>query len=461
MATPVSPSFSPSSPGSNISWPPSVTLPVQNPIDDAVSQSMSGMASMTDPTSNGTAAYTDSEFFLDSVIFKVEDTLFKVPKRGFLDSVAFFVPKFQDCQSENDIIYLDTVSKDEFRTLLRMLYPFKSPLEPQHDFTTKEWVTILELSTCWSMLNLRNMAISHLSSTTMTAVDRLVLGQKYSIPRWLTEGLTTLIREPKALPVDDDTTLSLSLDIDLKLKISSVRDSSRSLSGVLDDVDDWIESARQEFEQELDLPTLTSVQRLSLAQKYNVLEFLRPAYIELVERDEPLSDVEVTALGSKITAQICRVREYRIANMPHSRDFSVQEEVDLHFKEQLDSVTSASAIQRVLIAQKENVKEWLEPALVEVAQKHQLTNDDVGALGKDMILKLYRVREAVCATTWSETPVAMCAARVATEFIDEIVAVRAQAKKFIGTDEASEVIGLSFTSGLKQEAIEGMASSGS
>ncbi|KAG6847071.1 hypothetical protein H0H93_010339 [Arthromyces matolae] len=126
MATsPVSPSFSPLSPGSNISWPPSVTPPVQNPINDAVCESMSRMASMTDPTSNGTATYTDSEFFLDSVIFKVEDTLFKVPKQGFLDSIAFFVPKFQDSQSESDIIHLDTVSKDEFRTLLRMLYPFK------------------------------------------------------------------------------------------------------------------------------------------------------------------------------------------------------------------------------------------------------------------------------------------------------------------------------------------------
>ncbi|KAG6834087.1 hypothetical protein H0H93_012050, partial [Arthromyces matolae] len=194
--------------------------------------------------------------------------------------------------------------------------------------------------------------------------------------------------------------------------------------------------------------------RLSLAQKYGVLEFLRPAYIDLVDRDEPLSDMEVTALGSKITAQICRVREYRIANMPHSRDYSVQEEVELHFKEQLDSAASASAIQRVLISQKENVKEWLESALVDVARKHQLTNDDVGALGKDMILKLYRVGEAVCATTWSEKPVAICAARVATEFIDEIVAVRAQVKKFRGTDDASEIIGMRLKSGLEEEAIQ-------
>ncbi|KAG6834883.1 hypothetical protein H0H93_006660, partial [Arthromyces matolae] len=163
----------------------------------------------------------------------------------------------------------------------------------------------------------------------------------------------------------------------------------------------WVTIVRREFERELDLTRLTLVQRVVLAQQYGVFELLLAAYVELATRPEPLSDEEAAAVGCMTTVRIWRARENYYLRSRVEVDFSIQEAVELEFKEQLDSATRASAIQRVHISRNENVMEWLETALVEVARDCQLSDDNVWALGTETKLKLLRVREAVSSVTGS------------------------------------------------------------
>jgi hypothetical protein len=51
------------------------------------------------------------------------------------------------------------------------------------------------------------------------------------------------------------------------------------------------------------------VDKVILAEKYSVTEWLRPAYCSICEREEPLTDLEALKLGAVTTARLARARE--------------------------------------------------------------------------------------------------------------------------------------------------------
>ncbi|KAG6871922.1 hypothetical protein C0995_014836 [Termitomyces sp. Mi166 len=367
----------------------------------------------------------DADYYLDTAVFKVEGTLYKVAKYHFLKSEDFFAAKFAGCKSEDDVICLHDVSQDDFRTFLKLLYPLS--ILSTNTFITEEWNVVLKLSTQWKMLDIRNLAIRQLNVAEIDPIDRIVLAQKYCIPQWLTSSLVQLICREDSLSTNE----AEKLDLELALKICCLRDSSRFLPDVLDDTA-WNSAISVVFQKELQLLALSAVDRVGHARKNGVLEFLRASYIDLVERPGPLSDDEAIKLGCETTARICRVREQRIAG-----NLSTMSSVNLvedELQAELSTATSVSAIRRVAIS-RGKVDEWLRKSLVEVAQRRQFSNDDVESLGKETMIRLYRVREAVCGTH------------------DEIRAARVGAKGYSGTEEASAANGIVPQAKFSEEAI--------
>ncbi|KAF7795712.1 hypothetical protein EIP86_006877 [Pleurotus ostreatoroseus] len=59
----------------------------------------------------------------------------------------------------------------------------------------------------------------------------------------------------------------------------------------------------------LGLLSLDAVDRIQLATKYDVPEWLMMAYVELCSRDDPLHESEALALGAQLTAKVGEVRE--------------------------------------------------------------------------------------------------------------------------------------------------------
>ena len=56
-------------------------------------------------------------------------------------------------------------------------------------------------------------------------------------------------------------------------------------------------------------PPLDPVERVFLAEKYDIPAWLRPAFVELCARAQPLEDAEAEVLGLQTTARLARARE--------------------------------------------------------------------------------------------------------------------------------------------------------
>ncbi|KAF4620858.1 hypothetical protein D9613_001059 [Agrocybe pediades] len=169
----------------------------------------------------------DEDFFIENITFKVEDTLFCVPKMGFLDPECFFAgmfdlpgpgPNGEQVQGAADDcpIILEGESKAHFKAFLKVLYQplYCSLPKPgkSYDFKSTramdihsydEWVGVLHLSTKWYFANIRQIAIEKISrlimpdslnSLTMPeACNMVALARKYNVRGWLLEGYRALV----------------------------------------------------------------------------------------------------------------------------------------------------------------------------------------------------------------------------------------------------------------------------
>ncbi|EMD36694.1 hypothetical protein CERSUDRAFT_83750 [Gelatoporia subvermispora B] len=60
---------------------------------------------------------------------------------------------------------------------------------------------------------------------------------------------------------------------------------------------------------EVSSPALDPIERIMLAEKHDVRQWLVPAYVEVCKRGHPLEDTETGVLGHRTTTRIARVRE--------------------------------------------------------------------------------------------------------------------------------------------------------
>ncbi|KAG6914654.1 hypothetical protein DXG01_016097 [Tephrocybe rancida] len=371
----------------------------------------------------------DVDYYMDTVIFKVEDTLYKVAKYHFLRSTDFFAQKFALCM-DNDIVYLSDATKDEFRALLRLMYPLSIGLV--QIFSTEEWVAILKLSTQWKMLEIRNMAIHHLTLATIPVADRIAFAQKYDVSNWLRSALITLVHRNESISIDEAEKIGL----ELSLKICRMRDSSRILPDALDNAQ-LRSITGAEFQKELQLlPPLPAAQRVVRAVQWGALELLRDTYVELVERPDLITDEEVTTLGWETTARISRARERRLKQLSTTPIIDAIL-ADRQLQSQLGEMTSLSPVQRVVMS-RNNVAEWLLNSLAETAQQRDFSIEEVNNLGTETVIRLYRVREAMSATcggTWTR---ADCRMEVSAGFVTELRMAQVKAKQYRGTGEMKE-----------------------
>ncbi|KAF6755693.1 hypothetical protein DFP72DRAFT_784862, partial [Ephemerocybe angulata] len=154
------------------------------------------------------------DFYWETVVFKVEDTLFRVPRHGLENASDVFADMFRlptgvggqtvvEGQSDDNPIVLDGYKGSEFRSLLKILYPsYLDPLWGDPSLSTvitlskDEWIDVLKLSTAWEMDTVRTTAIAELSSEYMlTLLEKVVLARKYRVDMWLEVGLCGLVTQ--------------------------------------------------------------------------------------------------------------------------------------------------------------------------------------------------------------------------------------------------------------------------
>ncbi|KAL0060696.1 hypothetical protein AAF712_012519 [Marasmius tenuissimus] len=201
---------------------------------------------------------TNAKYYWDFVVFKVfhvdycdhsiglsgcevEDELFKIPKHRFADNPhppfkeMFTLPQVQkhpngkghktpeEGTSPDNPIVLEQTLKVDFERFLDVLYPpAKNPDReetPDSDTVAQTWLSVLKLSSLWNFIPIRRMSIdrlSRVSTTSFTAIDRIVRGREYGVAQWFIEGIVSIagdyltnIEHADARRIGLDTTVSL------------------------------------------------------------------------------------------------------------------------------------------------------------------------------------------------------------------------------------------------------------
>ncbi|KIM35303.1 hypothetical protein M413DRAFT_32563 [Hebeloma cylindrosporum] len=185
-------------------------------------------ASSSSDTGKATATPTkDEAFFIESIfiVFEVENRLFRVPSYMFFKESPTFVETFDlpplftenhgdGTNPENPIVLPDDVRCEDFRNLLKALYPRSVSL--RLSLSKAEWISILKLSTKWRFLGLRKLAKSELEAgKELSSVEKIILGRDIYDSSWISAGYKELVQ--KSDTITDDEAIAIELPIAIKL----------------------------------------------------------------------------------------------------------------------------------------------------------------------------------------------------------------------------------------------------
>ncbi|KAJ3523532.1 hypothetical protein NMY22_g11398 [Coprinellus aureogranulatus] len=151
------------------------------------------------------------DFCSDIAVFKVENTIFRVLRKGLANASPLFETLFllpgvngeSEGQTNDHPIVLESYKACDFDALMRVVYPRSNDLIAGGVTLTKDqWVGVLRLSTIWEMKGIRNFAITKLSSEEMalTPVEKVTLARDHKIAPWLVEGLKSLTSDTELSP---------------------------------------------------------------------------------------------------------------------------------------------------------------------------------------------------------------------------------------------------------------------
>ncbi|TDL13800.1 hypothetical protein BD410DRAFT_698795, partial [Rickenella mellea] len=150
----------------------------------------------------------DEMYYIPSLVFLVEDYLFKVPRPYFeLSGVftdAFKLPSGDhvvDGTSDEVPLRLDGIKACDFRALLKVLIPLPQIDKAKIKLTINEWLGVLYLADMWNFKASRRLSIDKLGKLPMDAVERILLGRKYNITEWLMAAHLHLARRQRFLTV--------------------------------------------------------------------------------------------------------------------------------------------------------------------------------------------------------------------------------------------------------------------
>ena len=170
-------------------------------------------------------ATRNTKYYLDSVTFKVEDQLFKVPKYRFMKESEVFQDMFSLPQggeddddpwgesddkgksvdrgrfvreggSDDHPIVLEGIQCIDFERFLEILYPLDTPPTSPTPLSLDTYRSTLTLATMWSFRSLRTHCISQMRSLVpaLPSIEKILLARRCRVRSWLIEGYDELIR---------------------------------------------------------------------------------------------------------------------------------------------------------------------------------------------------------------------------------------------------------------------------
>lgn len=211
-------------------------------------------------------------YVFTNVTFQVEGERFTVPRYYFEEESSVFRDMFRlpvapgatpDGATDEQPLQLSGVNRDDFRQLLRVMFPTRI-LVPEN-LSVRQWTSVLNLAVFWDMNDLSRNIVNNLFQMNLNASD--------SLEDWMVL-LDICIRHH----IPEARTLAM-------LRLSSMVSSAGGSEKVV------------------------------LARRYRMSTWLNDGLRTLVERTEFFSDAEQKHLGWETIFKLCRLREkYRTSS---------------------------------------------------------------------------------------------------------------------------------------------------
>jgi len=195
---------------------------------------MLNQASEDAPGACAAPAVKDDEYFLDVVVFQVEDVLFQVYKYHFAESegpfgALFTLPLPVDGASASTPaegssavhpIVLEHDRAADFRALMKVLQPKIFPV-CYDGLTVDEWIAALKLSTKYAFAAVRELALERLGKPDLLdAATTFVLGRDYDVRAWVRDACVKLVNRYSPLTAEEAEILG----IPTAMKICAMRE---------------------------------------------------------------------------------------------------------------------------------------------------------------------------------------------------------------------------------------------
>ncbi|KAK7044820.1 hypothetical protein R3P38DRAFT_3308623 [Favolaschia claudopus] len=170
------------------------------------------------PSQDSAVSLRHQRYYLETITFKVEDCIFKVPRYHFEHSSDIFAQMFTfpsrtdvpcEGQTDENPVVLGGIHTAEFEALLNVLYPLNYPTllsnEEGPNWNTKEdWISVLKLATRWNFLAARKSAIDRLrASGDIDDIELILLARQYDIADWLRAGYTNLAQRAERISEEE------------------------------------------------------------------------------------------------------------------------------------------------------------------------------------------------------------------------------------------------------------------
>ncbi|KAG6815290.1 hypothetical protein H0H93_010323 [Arthromyces matolae] len=229
--------------------------------------------------------------------------------------------------------------------LLKLIYPLHPSEQPV--LSKSEWISVLKLSSLWTMIDLRELAIKSLER--LGLIRKVVLARTYGIITWLKESYIDLASRYETPSMDDAQRLGLETTVKL-FNIREMRwvgqamenEPSVTMSETV--VDEEFIGELQGIQSARDSDI---IDRILWAKSRGHPQSLRLAYIDLVTRETPISVEEALKLGHDTTIHVLRSRERLLRIKGWSRDIDVRclsSGMWYDFEEEFGTVASVSAL---------------------------------------------------------------------------------------------------------------------
>ncbi|EJD03042.1 uncharacterized protein FOMMEDRAFT_156407 [Fomitiporia mediterranea MF3/22] len=187
----------------------------------------------------------DDQYYFTFVIFKVDDCLFRVPKHELEDQSHVFrdmfsMPSAKDSgdvegTSDDNPICLDSVSREEFKLLLRMLYPLKAN-DISVTLSVEQCTMLLKISRMWEFERINGIVKTRIREVLwdkISAVDKIKLAHDFQLEEWYEDAYYELATRNESLSVEEAQQLGLEFSIVMAQARERIRTSRLSASQVI------------------------------------------------------------------------------------------------------------------------------------------------------------------------------------------------------------------------------------